>query len=88
VYATASGVERRYPDGGLVQLGADEVLGLAVGSQTTGTAELTEPVHFGRPLGAQEFARTLRFHADDPRETVAVLTQAHTDPSPCRNRPV
>jgi hypothetical protein len=84
----AARVERRYPDGGLVQLSADGVLDLAVGSQTTVTVELTEPVAFVRPLGAQGFARTLRFHADDPRETVAALTQAHTDPSPCRNGPV
>lgn len=81
-------VERRYPHGGLVRLSADGVLDLAVGSQTTVTVELTEPVEFVRPLGARGFARTLRFHADDPRDTVAALTQAHTDPAACRNQPV
>ncbi|MEH0423211.1 hypothetical protein [Streptomyces sp. B21-083] len=69
-------VERRYPDGGLVRLGADGVLDLAVGSQTTVTVELTEPVEFVRPLGTRGSARTLRFHADDPRGTVAALTRA------------
>jgi hypothetical protein len=84
----AARVERRYPDGGLVQVGADGVLDLAVGGQTTVTVELAEPVGFVRPLGAQGSARTLRFHADDPYETVAALTRARTDPSSCRNRPV
>ncbi|MET8413146.1 hypothetical protein ABZV34_34720 [Streptomyces sp. NPDC005195] len=84
----AARVERRYPHGGLVQLSADGVLDLAVGSQTTVTVKLAEPVEFVRPLGARGFARTLRFHADDPSETVAALTRAHTDPSPCRNQPV
>ncbi|MFC3351242.1 hypothetical protein ACFOOM_28210 [Streptomyces echinoruber] len=83
----AARVERRYPDGGLVHVGADGVLDLAVGGQTTVTVELAEPVEFVRPLGAQGSARTLRFHADDPYETVAALTQARTDPSSCRNRP-
>ncbi|MGP3943645.1 MULTISPECIES: hypothetical protein [Streptomyces] len=72
-------VDRRYPDGRLVRVSADGVLDLAVGSQTTVTVELTEPVKFVRPLGAEGFARTLRFHADDPREAVAALTRVRTD---------
>ncbi|MFF3410472.1 hypothetical protein ACFYW8_30565 [Streptomyces sp. NPDC002742] len=87
VIATAR-VERRYPDARLLHLGADGMLDLAVGSQTTVTVELTQAVEFVRPLGARGFARTLRFHADDPRATVTALTLAHTDPSPCRNRPL
>ncbi|MET8954250.1 hypothetical protein ACWEO4_26465 [Streptomyces sp. NPDC004393] len=71
----AARVERRYPDGRLLQLHTDGVLDLAVGSQTTVTVELTEPVEFVRPLGAKAFARTLRFHADDPRGAVAALTR-------------
>lgn len=51
----------------------DGTLDLAVGSQTTVTVELTEPVEFVRPLGKRGSARTLRFHADDPRAVVAAL---------------
>ncbi|GAA1693571.1 hypothetical protein [Streptomyces yatensis] len=75
----AARVDRRYPDGRLVRVSADGVLDLAVGSQTTVTVELTEPVKFVRPLGAEGLARTLRFHADDPREAVAALTRVRTD---------
>ncbi|MGW7694758.1 hypothetical protein ACWGMA_39015 [Streptomyces asiaticus] len=75
-------VDRRYPDGRRVRLGPDGVLDLAVGSQTTVTVELTEPVPFVRPLGRQGVARTLRFHADDPREAVAALTRVRTEVAP------
>ncbi|MFG3547543.1 hypothetical protein [Streptomyces sp. NPDC047725] len=75
-------VERRSPDGGPVRPGGDGVLDLAVGGQTTVTVELTRPVEFVRPLGRRGFARTLRFHADDPRATVAALTRARTHASP------
>lgn len=51
----------------------DGTLDLAVGSQTTVTVELAEPVEFVRPLGRRGSARTLRFHADDPRAVVAAL---------------
>ncbi|MGW3331193.1 hypothetical protein ACWDF9_11685 [Streptomyces rubiginosohelvolus] len=67
-------VERRFPDGGLVRVDEDGTLDLAVGSQTTVTVELTGPVEFVRPLGRRGSARTLRFHADDPRAVVAALT--------------
>lgn len=70
---TAARVERRYDAGGLVRVGEDGVLDLAVGSQTTVTVELAEPVEFVRPLGRRGSARTLRFHADDPRAAVAAL---------------
>ncbi|MBI0294338.1 hypothetical protein JBE04_07550 [Streptomyces sp. PRKS01-29] len=78
----AARVDRRYPDGRLVRLGPDGVLDLAVGSQTTVTVELTEPVTFVRPLGRRGVARTLRFHADDPRGAVAALTRARTGAAP------
>ncbi|MCD9587275.1 MULTISPECIES: hypothetical protein [Streptomyces] len=75
-------VDRRYPDGRLVRVSADGVLDLSVGSQTTVTVELAEPVAFVRPLGARGSARTLRFHVDDPREAVAALTRVRTAPPP------
>ncbi|WP_411078782.1 hypothetical protein [Streptomyces sp. cmx-18-6] len=71
----AARVERRYPDGGLVRVDEDGVLDVVVGSGTTVTVELTEPVEFVRPLGRRGRARTLRFHADDPRAAVAALTR-------------
>lgn len=79
--------ERRYPEGALVQLHADGVLDLAVGSQTTVTVELTAPVGFVRPLGGRGQAHTVRFHADDPRSVVAALTRVRTAPSPSRDLP-
>ncbi|MCJ1677586.1 hypothetical protein MTF65_09605 [Streptomyces sp. APSN-46.1] len=68
-------VDRRYPEGRLVTLSDDGVLDLIVGSQTTVTLELTHPLPFTRPLGARAAARTVRFHADDPRALVAALRQ-------------
>lgn len=68
-------VDRRYPQGRLVTLSEDGVLDLIVGSQTTVTLELTRPLPFNRPLGARAEARTVRFHADDPRTLVAALRQ-------------
>ncbi|MEU8778627.1 hypothetical protein [Streptomyces sp. NPDC048606] len=66
-------VDRRYPEGRLVTLSEDGVLDLIVGSQTTVTLELTGPLEFRRPLGARAEARTIRFHADDPRALVDAL---------------
>ncbi|MFG2338730.1 hypothetical protein [Streptomyces yangpuensis] len=66
-------VERRYPEGRLVTLSEEGVLDLVVGSQTTVTLELNRPLAFVRPLGARATARTIRFHADDPRTLVAAL---------------
>ncbi|MFJ3976106.1 hypothetical protein [Streptomyces sp. NPDC090021] len=66
-------VERRYPEGRLVTLSEEGVLDLVVGSQTTVTLELNRPLAFTRPLGARATARTIRFHADEPRTLVAAL---------------
>ncbi|MFI7176935.1 MULTISPECIES: hypothetical protein [Streptomyces] len=66
-------VDRRYPEGRLVTLSEDGVLDLVVGSQTTVTLELNRPLAFTRPLGATGEARTVRFHADDPRTLVTAL---------------
>lgn len=74
-------VERRFPQGRLVQLDPDGVLDLAVGGQTTVTVELTAPLGFVRPLGGRGQAGAVRFHADDPRAVVTALTRARTAPS-------
>ncbi|MER5933246.1 hypothetical protein [Streptomyces sp. NPDC002054] len=66
-------VERRFPEGRLVQLGENGVLDLIVGSQTTVSVELTRPLPFVRPLGARGEATGLRFHADDPAALVAAV---------------
>ncbi|MFG3404545.1 hypothetical protein [Streptomyces sp. NPDC048142] len=85
-------VERRFPGGGPVRVDEDGTLDLAVGSQTTVTVELTEPVGFVRPLGRRGSARTLRFNADDPRAAVAALvtpslTPERTAPNPSPGLP-
>lgn len=80
-------VDRRYPEGRLVQLRPDGVLDLAVGSQTTVTVGLTAPLGFVRPLGGRGQAGTVRFHADDPRAAVAALTRARTAPSTSQGPP-
>ncbi|MEV8049156.1 hypothetical protein [Streptomyces bacillaris] len=77
---TAARVERRYDGGGLVRVDGNGGLDLAVGSQTTVTVELAEPVEFVRPLGRSGSARTLRFHADDPRAAVAALSRKPVTP--------
>ncbi|MEV7909145.1 hypothetical protein [Streptomyces griseus] len=78
----AARVDRRFPGGGLVRVDEDGTLDLAVGSQTTVTVELTEPVEFVRPLGRRGSARTLRFNADDPRAAVAALVKPAPTPAP------
>lgn len=57
------------------------MLDLIVGSQTTVTVELTRPLPFTRPLGARGEARTVRFHADDPRALVTALRRPRTQPA-------
>jgi hypothetical protein len=68
-------VDRRYPEGRLVSLSEEGVLDLIVGSQTTVTLELNRPLDFRRPLGGRASARTIRFHADDPRALVSAVRQ-------------
>ncbi|WP_127467953.1 hypothetical protein [Streptomyces sp. B27] len=77
---TAARVERRYDGGGLVRVDENGGLDLAVGSRTTVTVELARPVEFVRPLGRSGSARTLRFHADDPRAAVATLSRKPVTP--------
>ncbi|WP_405853323.1 hypothetical protein OG361_12090 [Streptomyces sp. NBC_00090] len=62
-------------------------LNLAVGSQTTVTIELTEPVDAPRLLGAPRPVRVIRCHADDPRDFFRALTRARTTPSPIPGPP-
>ncbi|MFD3530782.1 hypothetical protein [Streptomyces sp. NPDC058664] len=67
-------------------------LNLAVGSQTSVTIVLAEPVDVPRFLsGAPRPVHTLRVHADDPRalyrEVSRALTRARTAPSPILDPP-
>ncbi|MEV7415773.1 hypothetical protein [Streptomyces sp. NPDC089919] len=71
-------VDRRYPEGRLLQAGPDGSLDLVVGSQTTVSVALTRPLAYLRPLGARGEATCLRFHADDPAALVGALRAAAT----------
>ncbi|MEV5971069.1 hypothetical protein [Streptomyces sp. NPDC051921] len=69
----------------------DDELDLTVGSQTSLTLELTEPVDAPRLLGAPRPVRTVRLHADDAkalhRALTQALTRARTAPSPVPDPP-
>lgn len=65
----------------------DGELNLAVGSQTSLTIELTEPVDAPRLLGAPRPVRIVRVHADDPKALADALTRARTAPSPSPGPP-
>lgn len=66
---------------------AEGELDLAVGSQTSVTIELSEPVDVPRLLGAPRPVRVLRVHADDPRALLGWLTRERTAPSPPQGPP-
>ncbi|MBT2443127.1 hypothetical protein J7E93_24125 [Streptomyces sp. ISL-36] len=66
---------------------AEGELNLAVGSQTSLTIELSEPVDAPRLLGAPRPVYTVRCHADDPRALLRALTRARTAPSPAPGPP-
>ncbi|MFE9553285.1 hypothetical protein ACFYOD_07350 [Streptomyces sp. NPDC006703] len=86
--------ELRFPDG---KATPQEVLDLSVGSQTSLTVELTEPVTHVRLLGKRQQVRTVRFHADEAGELVTALRavvaqggglrRGRTGPSRCPGRP-
>ncbi|MFJ9746199.1 hypothetical protein [Streptomyces chartreusis] len=57
-------------------------LNLAIGSQTTVTLELIEPVAHFTFLGRRQDIRLVRFHADDADGLVKAITQARSAPSP------
>ncbi|GAA4102518.1 hypothetical protein [Actinomadura miaoliensis] len=60
----------------------DEVLTVAVSSQTSVVVELTGPVTVVRPLGGLGRARTIRFFADDPDAAVRALRGAPSEDQP------
>lgn len=68
---TAVRVESRTRTGRTRQLDGDE-LSIAVGNQTSLLIELAYPIEVRRPDGK---ATRIRFHADDPRHTVAAITR-------------
>ncbi|MFE7458266.1 hypothetical protein [Streptomyces sp. NPDC057554] len=80
-------VERCYSGSGIVRVGEDGSLDLVVAGQTTVVVELTEGVEYVRPLGRRGTARTLRFHADDPRAMVAALVESAAPLTPERTAP-
>lgn len=57
-------------------------LNLAIGSQTTVTLELTEPVAHFTFLGRRQDIRLVRFHADDAGSLVKAIARARSAPSP------
>ncbi|MEU2503642.1 hypothetical protein ABZ621_02915 [Streptomyces sp. NPDC007863] len=67
----------------------DGELNLAVGSQTSVTLELSEPVEVVGLLGGVRPVTTVRLHADDPKALYEALrdavTRARTAPSPGRD---
>ncbi|MGW3105190.1 hypothetical protein [Streptomyces sp. NPDC001100] len=66
----------------------DGELNLPVGSQTTVTLQLTEPVTHFTFLGRQREVATVRFHADGADTLVAAVKQARTVPSTSPGPPV
>lgn len=68
---TAVRVESRTRSGRTRQLDGDE-LSIAVGNQTSLLIELAYPVEVRKPDGK---VTRIRFHADDPRQVAAAITQ-------------
>ena len=60
----------------------DGELNLAIGSQTSLTLELTEPVNVPKLLGAPRLVRVIRLHADDPKSLYDAVTRARTALTP------
>ncbi|WP_059010429.1 hypothetical protein [Streptomyces specialis] len=69
-------LDRRFPGGRTVRIGADGTVDLAVGGQTNVTVVPAGPVVFRRPLGGTGEARVLRIYADDPGPLLAALHEA------------
>jgi hypothetical protein len=65
--------EDRFDRGGFAKVYPDGSAAMGMGGQTMVTVELTEPVRFIRPLGAQAQAQVLRFYAGDPAAAVEAL---------------
>ena len=62
-------------------------LDVPIGSQTSVTVELAEPLAHFTLLGRRREVSVVRFHADDATGLVRQLTQARTAPSPSPDRP-
>ncbi|MFF5301827.1 hypothetical protein ACFY5F_20915 [Streptomyces sp. NPDC013161] len=60
----------------------DGELNLPIGSQTSLTLELTEPVNAPKLLGAPRLVQVIRLHADDPKSLYDAVTRARTTPAP------
>ncbi|MFD5520349.1 hypothetical protein [Streptomyces sp. NPDC127066] len=58
----------------------DGELNLPIGSQTSVTLALTEPVNAPKFLGAPRFVSVIRLHADDPKAFLDALARARTVP--------
>ncbi|MEE1810069.1 hypothetical protein [Streptomyces sp. BE133] len=65
----------------------DDELNLAIGSQTSLTLELAEPVNAPRFLGTPRLVRVIRLHADDPKSLYDAVTRARTAPAPVPGMP-
>jgi hypothetical protein len=64
-----------------------DTLALAVGSRTTVTLELAEPVVHTSVLGRRRRVSVVRLHADDAGSLVRALTRRGGESSPCPARP-
>ncbi|WP_416965911.1 hypothetical protein [Streptomyces sp. Agncl-13] len=60
----------------------DGELNLPIGSQTSLTLELTEPVDAPKLLGAPRLVQVIRLHADDPKSLYDAVTWARTASAP------
>ncbi|MER6958467.1 hypothetical protein [Streptomyces sp. NPDC000618] len=60
----------------------DGELNLPVGSQTSITLQLAEPVDAPTFLGAPRLVTVIRLHADDPKALYDAVTRARTTPEP------
>jgi hypothetical protein len=65
----------------------DDELNLPIGSQTSITLSLTEPVNAPKFLGAPRLVNVIRLHADDPKALHDAVTRARTAPTPVPGTP-
>lgn len=65
----------------------DHELNMPIGSQTSITLELTEPLNVPRFLGAPRPVQVIRLHADDSKSLYDAVEQARTAPKPAPGTP-
>ncbi|WP_329297315.1 hypothetical protein OG410_01155 [Streptomyces sp. NBC_00659] len=65
----------------------DDELNLPIGSQTSITLSLTEPVNAPKFLGAPRLVNVIRLHADAPKALHDAVTRARTAPTPVPGTP-